>query len=81
MNTHTIEGGRLLALVERIERGEDDKRAAADAVKAVYAEAKGAGYDVAVMRKIVAARRQDQNQRREQDEIFDLYMQQIGMPV
>jgi len=67
------------AFIERIERLEEDKKAITDDIKDVYAEAKGNGFDVKVLRKIVSIRKQDQNERKEQDEILSLYMQAIGM--
>ena len=81
MSTTSIQAGELLAFIERIEAGEEEKKAAADHVKDVYAEAKGTGYDVKVLRKIGAARRQDQDKRREEEEVLNLYMQAIGMQV
>jgi len=71
--------GQLKAFIERIERLEEDKKAITDDIKDVYAEAKGNGFDVKVLRKIVSIRKQDQNERKEQDEILSLYMQAIGM--
>ncbi len=71
--------GQLKAFIERIERLEEDKKAITDDIKDVYAEAKGNGFDVKVLRKIVSIRKQDQNERKEEDEILSLYMQAIGM--
>jgi len=79
MAYNSIDGGALLSYIERIERLEEEKRALAEDIKDVYAEAKGTGYDVKVMRKIVALRRQDHNKRREEEEILDLYMSALGM--
>ena len=74
-----VEGGQLRAFVERIERLEEEKRTIADDIKDVYAEAKGNGFDVKVMRKGVSLRRQDLNKRREEEEILDVYMSALGM--
>ncbi len=79
MASNSIDGGALKSFIERIERLEIEKRAIAEDVKDVYAEAKGAGYDVKVMRKIVAMRRQDATARREEKTILDLYMTALGM--
>ena len=57
----------------------EEQRALASDVKDVYAEAKGSGYDVKIMRKIVALRRQDAHKRREEEEILDLYLANLGM--
>ncbi len=79
MSTNAIEAGHLMAFIERIERLEEDKKTVTDEIKDVYAEAKGTGYDVKIVRKIVSIRKQDQDKRREETEILDLYLQAIGM--
>ena len=71
--------GQLKAFIERIERLEEDKKAITDDIKDVYAEAKGNGFDTKVLRKIVSIRKQDQNERKEQDEILSLYLSALGM--
>ena len=70
---------QLKAFVERIERLEEEKRTIADDIKDVYAEAKGNGFDVKIMRKVISLRRQDLNKRREEEEILDIYMSALGM--
>lgn len=73
-----LDGGHLRTLIERIERLEAEKKAISDDIKDIYAEAKGNGYDVKIMRKIVSIRRQDENKRREEEELIDLYMEALG---
>lgn len=70
---------QLRAFVERIERLEDEKKTISDDVKEVYAEARANGFDVKVMRRIVALRRVDPNERMEMEAILDLYMHALGM--
>lgn len=79
MSTNSIEAGHLRAFIERIERLEEDKKTVADEIKDVYSEAKGTGYDIKIIRKIVSIRKQDQDKRREEEEIIDLYLKAIGM--
>jgi uncharacterized protein (UPF0335 family) len=79
MSTNSIDTGHLKAFIERIERLEEEKRALAEDIKDVYSEAKGTGYDVKVMRKVVSIRRQDHNKRREEEEILDLYLSALGI--
>lgn len=69
----------LRAFVERIERLEEEKRALADDIKEVFAEAKGNGFDTRVLRQIIRIRKQDANERAEQEAILDLYMSALGM--
>lgn len=79
MSTNSVEAGALRAFIERIEHLEEEKKAIADDIKEVYAEAKGSGYDIKVMRKIVSLRRQDKEKRREEEEILGLYLSALGM--
>lgn len=70
---------QLRAFIERIERLEEEKKAIADDIKEVYAEAKGNGFDTKVMRQVVRIRKQDRNERLEQEAILELYMSALGM--
>ncbi|WP_417584944.1 DUF2312 domain-containing protein [Pelagibacterium sp.] len=79
MADHGIARDQLRAFIERIERLEEEKKAIADDIKEVYAEAKGSGFDIKVMRQIVRIRKQDRNERAEQEAILDLYLHALGM--
>ena len=70
---------QLKAFVERVERLEEEKKTIADDIRDVYAEAKGSGFDVKALRAIVRLRKQDDNERREQEEILETYMLALGM--
>ena len=70
--------GRLKSVIERIERLEEDKAGIAGDIKEVYAEAKGEGFDVKVIRKIVRLRKQDKVKRLEEEALLDLYISAIG---
>ena len=70
--------GRLRSIIERIERLDEDKAAVMADQKEVFAEAKGEGYDVKVLRKVVRIRKQDKAKRQEEDAIIDLYMSALG---
>ena len=70
--------GRLRSIIERIERLDEDKAAVMADQKEVFAEAKGEGYDVKVLRKVVRMRKQDKAKRQEEDAITDLYMSALG---
>jgi len=74
MSAATLDGGHLKSFIDRIERLEEEKKAISDDIKDAYAEAKGNGYDVKIMRKIVSLRKQDKAKRNEEEEILDLYM-------
>lgn len=70
---------RLRTIIERIERLEEDKAVIATDIKEVYAEAKGEGFDVKILRKVVTIRKKDAAKRQEEEAILDLYMAAIGM--
>jgi uncharacterized protein (UPF0335 family) len=69
---------RLKSLIERIERLEEDKKAVMADMKEVFAEAKGEGFDVKIMRKIIRIRAQDKAKRQEEEALVDLYLSAIG---
>jgi uncharacterized protein (UPF0335 family) len=70
---------QLKAIVERIERLEEEKKAIADDIRDVYAEAKGNGFDVKTLRTVVRLRKQDKNDRAEQEAILETYLHALGM--
>lgn len=76
---HRFAKDQLKAFVERIERLEEEKKAIADDIRDVYAEAKGNGFDVKALRTIVRLRKQDTDERREQETILETYMHALGM--
>jgi uncharacterized protein (UPF0335 family) len=69
----------LLALIERIEKLEAEKKAIGEDIKEVYGEAKATGFDVKIIRKIVSIRKQDRDKRQEEEEILGLYCSAIGI--
>jgi uncharacterized protein (UPF0335 family) len=74
-----IAGDQLRSLIERIEWLEEEKAERAADIREVYAEAKGNGFDTKVIRKIVAMRKQDAAELREQEAVLATYMQALGM--
>jgi uncharacterized protein (UPF0335 family) len=75
----TFAKDQLKAIIERIERLEEEKKTISDDIRDVYAEAKGNGYDVKALRTIVRMRKQDANERAEEETILETYMQALGM--
>jgi uncharacterized protein (UPF0335 family) len=73
-----IQGDELKSIVARIERLEEEKKSISEDIKEVYAEAKANGYDAKVLRKVVALRARDLNERKEEEAILDLYLQAVG---
>jgi len=76
---HSFAKGQLKAIIERIERLEEEKKTISDDIKDVYGEAKGNGFDVKALRTIIRMRKQDADERQEQETILETYMQALGM--
>ena len=70
---------QLRAIIERIERMEEEKKTIADDIRDIYAEAKGNGYDVPALRAIIKLRKEDANKRAERETILETYMAALGM--
>ena len=70
---------RLRSLIERIERLEEERKALGSDIKDIYAEAKSAGFDVKVLRKIVQLRKQEPAEVEEHESILDVYRRALGM--
>ena len=81
MATESVAQDQLRAFVERIERMEEEKKAIAEDIKEIYAEAKGNGFDTKVLRQVIKIRKQDRSERLEQEAILELYMAALGMAV
>lgn len=79
VDTGGIAQDQLRSIVARIERLEEEKSVLAIDIKEVYAEAKGNGFDIKILRKIVRLKKQEQSERLEEQEILDLYMHALGM--
>ena len=79
ISSTTVAAGQLKAIVERIERLEEEKAEVAGQIKEVYAEAKGNGFDAKTLRKIVSLRKKDTEERQEEEALLDLYMHALGM--
>lgn len=74
-----VAADELKAFIERLERLSEEKDAIAGDIKEVYAEAKGRGFDSAIIRKIVAIRKKPADERAEEEAILELYLQALGM--
>jgi len=70
---------QLRAFVERIERLESEKKETADFIRDVYAEAAVDGFDTKILRKVIALRKMDANDRAEQEAILDTYLIALNM--
>jgi uncharacterized protein (UPF0335 family) len=74
MSDVTIPGGKIRAFVERIETIETEIGELNEQKKEVFAEAKGEGFDVKILKEIIKLRKQDEEERDERESMLDLYM-------
>jgi len=71
----------LRAIVERIERLEEDRRAVGNDIADTFRKAKGNGYHVGALRTIVRMRKMKADDLAEQEAILDTYKHALGMLV
>jgi uncharacterized protein (UPF0335 family) len=76
---NSVAGKDLLAFIERVERLTEERQTFTDDIKDVYGEAKGRGFDVKAMRKIVALRKIDKDKRAAEEAILETYLLALGM--
>jgi uncharacterized protein (UPF0335 family) len=69
-----IAGGQIRSFVERVEQVESEIAELSEAKKEIFAEAKGSGFDVKVLKEIIKLRKQDKDERDEHETILDLYI-------
>ena len=74
MSDTSIPGGRIRSFVERIEHLDTELQELNEQKKEVFAEAKGEGFDVKILKEIIKLRKQDEDERDERESLLDLYM-------
>ena len=72
-HNHSDTVRQLSSYVSRIERLEEERKGLADDVKDIFLEAKGLGYDVKALRRVIARRKMDKSAREELDALIELY--------
>ena len=70
---------QIKAIVERIEKLEEEKAALAQDIKEVFSEAKSNGFDTKILKKVLALRKQDASKRAEEQAVLAVYMDALGM--
>ncbi len=73
-----VAGNRVRSFVERVEQLESEIAELNEQKKEVFAEAKGEGFDVKILRKVIRLRKQDKVKREEEAALIDLYLSAIG---
>ncbi len=77
--TNRVTADELRQFIERIERLDAEKKDISDQQKEVLAEAKGRGYDIKVIRKLITLRRRDQGEVAEEEAVLEVYKEALGM--
>jgi uncharacterized protein (UPF0335 family) len=77
-DTGGLAADRLKSFIERIERLEEEKKNLTADTREVYSEAKSAGFDTKIMRKVVVLRKLDQSERQEQEALLETYLRALG---
>ena len=72
--TGGVSAEQLRSFIERLENLEEEKRAVQEQLKEVFAEAKGEGFDVKILKEIIRLRKQDKDERDEHETLLDVYM-------
>ena len=78
-NSYRVASSELRQFVERIEHLNAEKQDVLDSIKDVKAEAKARGYDTKVLARVIATRRRDAALVAEEDAIFNMYMEALGL--
>ena len=78
-SAYRVTAEELRSFVERVENLDNEKRDIADAQKEVLSEAKARGYDVKIIRKIVAMRKKSPEQISEEEAVMEMYRDALGM--
>lgn len=79
----TVPGGiaadRLRSIIERIEKLEEERKARGEDISQVFAEAKGAGFDVKAIKQLLRIRKQTTEEVEQLENLVDLYRHALGM--
>jgi len=78
-DAHGIARDQLRSYIDRIERLEDEKKTIGEDIRGIYSEAGSVGFDPKIMRKLVAIRKKDNDERAEEDALLATYMTALGM--
>lgn len=78
-NTGGIAAERLLSIIERVERLEEERKALSEDIRDIFTEAKSAGFDVKIVKQLIKLRKQEPAEVEEQETLLDIYRKALGM--
>lgn len=79
VDVHSVARDQLRSFIERVERLTEEKQTIADDIKDVFAEAKSVGFDPKILKKVIAIRKQDKDERAEEEAVLSTYLVALGM--
>ncbi|WP_101339739.1 DUF2312 domain-containing protein [Cereibacter azotoformans] len=79
LDSYNVTADELRQFIERYEQLESEKKDVLEQQKELMAEAKGCGYDTAVMKKVVALRKRKPDDIAEEETLLELYKNALGM--
>lgn len=79
-DTVGVAGDRIRSIIERVERLEEEIKDLTEAKKEIFAEAKGEGLDVKILKEILKIRKQDKDERDEHETLLDVYLRAMDAP-
>ena len=69
-----VASDQLRAFVERIENIEEEIKSLTEHKKEIFAEAKGEGFDVKILKEVIRIRKQDQEEWQEHESLLEVYL-------
>ena len=79
MAFEVVSTAQLKQYIDKIERLEEEKTELMEAIREVFGEARGNGFDVKIMKQVLKMRKMKQEDLMEQEELLSLYLQALGM--
>lgn len=76
---YAVTADELRQFIERFEQLESEKKDISEQQKELMAEAKGRGYDTAVMRQVIALRKRKPDELAENEAVLEVYKAALGM--
>ena len=78
-DAYGIAADELRQFIEQWEQCDAEKKDITERQKEIMAEARARGYDTKMMKKVIAIRKQDADQRAEEEAILDIYLAALGL--
>lgn len=77
--SYRVAASELRSFCERAERLEEERKDISEHLKEVFAEAKARGYDVKVLKKVIALRKRDPHDIAEEEAVLEMYREALGI--